>query len=123
MPEPYVLIVEDERAIALLLAQIVSGLGVKVETAHNGQEAWAKLQAAPPALMLLDLIMPIMSGEELLARMELEGLLERVPVLVISTKETVEGLEHLCLPTLMKPFEPGEVKCKVRQALGLSPAS
>lgn len=119
MSDKLVLVVEDERAIAYLLAQIVQSLGVEAQVAHNGQDAWEKLKTRPPDLVLLDLIMPIMSGEELLARMELEGLLSRIPVVIISTKENADGFEHLQLPALLKPFEPGQVKQLVREALDL----
>jgi CheY-like chemotaxis protein len=112
-----VLVVEDEKAIAMLLKQIVRGIGADVEVAHDGAEGLAKIRASRPDLLLLDLIMPVMSGEELLTALEQEGLLEGLPVVVISTKETIDGLDQLDLPRLVKPFETAEVRRVVREHL------
>lgn len=117
MAPPRVLIVEDERPIGILLGHIVERLGVEIELAHNGAEALTAIQARRPDLVLLDLIMPIMSGEELLAALEREGLLPGLPVIVISTREEVQGYEYL--PLLTKPFSAVEVKNLVREKLGL----
>lgn len=115
-----VLVVEDERAISLLLERLVRATGAEVEVVHDGLEALASIRAHRPDLVLLDLIMPVMNGEELLRTLEQEGLLPDLRVVVISTKEELTGLEHLNLPRLSKPFEATAVKQVVRDQLALA---
>ncbi|NPV48972.1 MAG: response regulator [Armatimonadetes bacterium] len=115
-----VLVVEDERAISILLERLVRATGAEVEVVHDGLEALASIRASRPDLVLLDLIMPVMNGEELLRTLEQEGLLPDLRVVVISTKEELVGLEHLNLPRLSKPFEATAVKQVVREQLALA---
>ncbi len=120
MSNSRVLIVEDERAISMLLERLVRAAGAEVEVVHDGLEALTSIRAHKPDLVLLDLIMPVMSGEELLRTLEQEGLLPDLRVVVISTKEELQGLEHLNLPRLSKPFEATAVKEIVREQLALA---
>ncbi|MHB8994772.1 MAG: response regulator [Armatimonadota bacterium] len=114
-----VLVVDDERPIVTLLSRLAQGCGARVEIAHNGKEALEKMRANLPDLVLLDLIMPIMSGEEVLAVMETDPQLKDVPVIVISTKAALgPGVERK-VPLMRKPFEPTEVKQVIREQLGL----
>jgi CheY-like chemotaxis protein len=115
-----VLVVEDERAIGLLLERLVRATGVEVEVVHDGLEALTSIRAHRPDLVLLDLIMPVMNGEELLRTLEQEGLLLGLRVVVISTREELPGLEHLNLPRLSKPFEATAIKRVVREQLALT---
>ena len=119
MSQKTVLVVDDERPIATLLARLAQGEGARTEVAYNGREALEKIRAHKPDLVLLDLIMPIMSGEELLAIMETDPALQDVPVIVISTKAAVGSGVEREVPHLQKPFEPSQVKALIRQALGL----
>lgn len=124
MTRKTVLVVDDERPILSLLARLVQGVGAKVELAYNGKEALEKMRANKPDLVLLDLIMPVMSGEEVLTVMETDPELQDIPVIVISTKAAVgPGVERE-VPLLRKPFEPSEVKRLIRETLAPSaPAS
>lgn len=98
-----ILIVEDDRDVRESLADLLRSEGYSVEEAQNGQEALDRLQAAAreveashppsplppppgklPRLILLDLIMPRMSGAELKARLARIPLLSRIPVWLLS---------------------------------------
>lgn len=119
MTQKTVLIVDDERPIVTLLSRLAQGVGARTELAYNGKEALEKIRANRPDLVLLDLIMPIMSGEEVLAVMETDPALQDIPIIVISTKAAVgTGVERE-VPHLRKPFEPTEVKRLIREHLGL----
>ena len=119
MTQKTVLVVDDERPIVTLLARLAQGLGARTETAYNGKDALEKIRAHKPDLVLLDLIMPIMSGEEVLAVMETDPQLQDIPVIVISTKAAVGSGVEREVPHLRKPFEPADVKRLMREQLGL----
>ncbi|MEI6500947.1 MAG: response regulator [Armatimonadota bacterium] len=120
MTQKTVLIVDDERPIVSLLARLAQGVGARTEVAYNGKDALEKIRLHKPDLVLLDLIMPIMSGEEVLAVMETDPQLQDIPVIVISTKAAVGAGVEREVPHLRKPFEPTDVKRLIREHLGLS---
>ncbi|MBU0607119.1 MAG: response regulator [Armatimonadetes bacterium] len=123
MPEApaVVLIVEDERPIATLLAKLVEGCGVETAITHNGAEALRWMMLRRPDLVLLDLIMPVMSGEDVLSEMRQDPRLAGVPVIVITTKDMMPDSPPLNADLLQKPFAPAEVKQRIRAMLKLPP--
>ena len=122
MTQKTVLVVDDERPIATLLSRLVQSVGAKAEIAYNGKDALQKIRDQKPDLVLLDLIMPIMSGEEVLTVMETDPQLQDIPVIVISTKAAVGAGVERKVPLLRKPFEPSEVKRLIREYLEPLPA-
>lgn len=114
-----VLIVEDERPIAILLTKIVEQMGLRAVVAFNGEDGLARAREAKPNLVLLDLIMPIMSGECMLEKMQEDDTLAEIPVLITSTTDNDEELWRGQYPLLRKPFEPAKVRELVRSSLGL----
>lgn len=121
MAQPVVLVVEDERPIALLLAKLVEGCGAEAVVAHNGGEAVRLMLERRPDLVLLDLIMPIMSGEDVLQDMQDSERLADVPVVIISTKEMMPETLPSHIRYLQKPFVPADVRQLVRELLHLPP--
>jgi CheY-like chemotaxis protein len=119
MDKPVVLVVEDERPIATLLATLVEGCGATAAVARNGADALRWMMQRRPDLVLLDLIMPLMSGEEVLRDMRDDPRLADVPVIVITTREMLPDDLAPGTVVLQKPFAPTEVKRQVRAALGL----
>lgn len=115
-----VLIVEDERPIAALLVRLVEECGAEAVAAHNGVEALRRMREVRPDLVLLDLIMPVMSGEDVLREMDQDPRLADVPVIVITTKEMMEDLPQREVAFLQKPFSPAQVKQIVRETLAAS---
>jgi CheY-like chemotaxis protein len=79
-----VLVVEDEKDIRGALQDFLEFEGYDVETAPNGKEALTKMKAKIPALVLLDLMMPVMNGWEFLEEKKRDAELSSTPVLVIS---------------------------------------
>jgi CheY-like chemotaxis protein len=107
-----VLIVEDDPDTREALEEMLDAGGYKVLTASNGAEGLAVLEGIqPPAVVLLDLMMPVMSGfaflEELVRRPDHEGF----PVLLISANETLEQAARLpgVVGYVKKPFDLDEV--------------
>jgi CheY-like chemotaxis protein len=87
-----ILVAEDDNAIRETLRAILEEEGYPVATASNGLEALQQLAVmGPPRLFIIDLVMPMMSGQELCA--ELAGVpeLSRVPVLIVSANAHLES--------------------------------
>lgn len=80
-----VLVVEDDFDVRDIVSMILVGEGMRVATAEHGQDALDQLRAAPPPrLILLDLMMPVMSGVEFLAELRRDVRLASTPVVVVS---------------------------------------
>jgi CheY-like chemotaxis protein len=91
------MVVEDDVDIRQLFADVLEAKGYRVLQAGNGSEALDLLRAGvAPALILLDLMMPVMSGAELLQILQQDPELARVPVVVVSAfaEGTVEGVKR-----------------------------
>jgi two-component system, OmpR family, response regulator CpxR len=82
--EKRILIVDDDGAIRTLLFTILRRRGLPVDTAKHGAEAVERLGRCRYALVLLDLMMPVMSGWELLELAETDQELGAIPVVVVS---------------------------------------
>ena len=80
------LVVDDDPSIRETLADILHDEGYTVMTAANGQDALSSLRAsaAQPCVILLDLMMPVMSGPEFYDAMKLDPALADIPVVIIS---------------------------------------
>ena len=81
-----ILVVEDDPASSELVTRILQKDGWRIEKASNGREAFACMEASPPSLVLLDLMMPEMDGFELVARLRTHPTLSKIPVLVLTSK-------------------------------------
>lgn len=81
-----ILVVEDDDDIRTSLQEILESLGYNVACARNGKEALECLANSKPlpSLVLLDLMMPVMSGYEFLKRKEVEQSISHVPVVIVS---------------------------------------
>lgn len=85
MPESNkILLVEDEPLLGNLLKQRLDKEGFEVILAHDGEEALARLRDTKPDLILLDIILPKISGFELLETLQADPQFEKAPVIIIS---------------------------------------
>lgn len=98
------LVVDDELAILEALQEVLSSEGYAVSTASNGAEGLLRAAEHPPDLVLLDLMMPVMDGWEMLRRMQEDPQLQRVPVIIMSAGR-VSPSELNGLHFLAKPFD------------------
>ena len=105
-----VLVVEDDDAILDSLSTVLREEGFQVYQATNGLEALRMLQSNQirPNLILLDMVMPLMSGAEFLAALEKESTLSDVPVALLSAAR-VETISPLAVASLAKPVEIDEL--------------
>jgi CheY-like chemotaxis protein len=87
-----VLIVEDDLDIRETIAQILQDEGYRVRVAGNGREALERLRegAPPPSVILLDLMMPIMSGWQFRKEQEIDPKLSGIPVVVLTADGRIQ---------------------------------
>ena len=100
--EGCVLVVDDEEDIRETLREVVEMIGCSAVLAANGQEAMALLTQYHPCLIILDLTMPVMSGEQFIAAMRKEPTLADLPI-VISTSAPARAPAGL--PVIPKPVD------------------
>ena len=110
-----ILIIDDDVHIGNMLEELLTREGYRVFRAYSGTEALRALSAAKPDLVLLDLMLPGLSGEEVLPK------IQGVPVIVLSAKVDVESKVSLLLggaaDYMTKPFDPKELLARITVAL------
>lgn len=115
-----ILIVEDEPDISELLAKILTSAGYKAAQAFSGTEAKLLLEHGLPDLVLLDLMLPGLSGEGVLHEIR-ERMGASIPIIILSAKGSLKDkvtlLQHGADDYITKPFEPEEVAARVAAAL------
>lgn len=106
-----ILIIDDDAAIGDLEQEVLERAGYAVLRAYSGTEALLLLKTGSPDLILLDLMLPGLSGEEILPR------LQGIPVIVVSAKAAVQNKVALLLggaaDYLTKPFDTKELLARV----------
>lgn len=116
-----VLIVEDERDIAALIAYHLTKEGYRVRTADAGREALEAVAAERPDLIVLDLMLPGLSGYEVLSEIRRNTELVEVPIIVLTARreeaDRIKGLELGADDYLTKPFSPRELVLRVGAVL------
>jgi len=116
-----ILVVEDERDIAALVAYHLTKEGYRVRTAEGGTEALEAAASERPDLLILDLMLPGLSGYEVLGEMRRRPELGEVPVIVLTARrdeaDRVRGLELGADDYVTKPFSPRELVLRVGAVL------
>ena len=117
-PRP-ILVVDDDPKIVRLVRTYLERDGHRVTEAADGRGALEAMAADPPALVVLDLMIPEISGLDILIRTRAAG--SRTPILVLSarglTSDRITGLEAGADDYLPKPFSPAELVLRVRRLL------
>ncbi len=115
------LLVDDKESNRDLLSRQLSRYGFSVAQAEGGVEALAMLQVQEYDLILLDIIMPGMSGYEVLAHLKSDKKLHHIPVLMISALDEIDSvvrcIEMGAQDYLQKPFNPIILKAKITATL------
>ncbi|MDB5594791.1 MAG: phoB [Hyphomicrobiales bacterium] len=118
---PRILIVEDEAALALLLAYNLEAEGFIVERAERGDDAELQLLESPPDLVILDWMLPGVSGIEICRRLRARDATRTLPVIMLTARgeegERVRGLSVGADDYVVKPFSVPELMARVRALL------
>lgn len=121
-----IMIVEDDEHIAQLLIFIFQREGFKTIYAANGQAAGRMIeQNVPPALVVLDIMLPYHDGFHLLKKMRAQPEWEKLPVIMLTAKsqenDIVRALDAGANDYVVKPFQPSELMARVRRLLKVKP--
>ncbi len=114
-----ILVVDDEPAVRLVLQRILEGLGYHVVTAANGQEALDKIPQLNIRVVLLDIMMPGMSGMEVLQQITTNWP-ETCVIMVTAVADAQTAIEAMKLGAydyITKPFMRDDVAQKVQEAI------
>jgi two-component system, OmpR family, phosphate regulon response regulator PhoB len=116
-----ILIVEDEPAIQELIAINLEQAGFAPMTADNADDAYAKVQDALPDLILLDWMLPGVSGLELARRLRAHPRTQAVPIIMLTAKaeerDKLAGLETGADDYMVKPFSTRELAARIKAVL------
>ena len=117
----HVLVVEDESDIAALVAFQLTHAGYRVRTASTGREALRAIEADPPDLIILDLMLPEIGGIEVLRTLRSREQTRRTPVIVLTARideeDRLAGFELGADDYISKPFSPKELVLRVKAVL------
>lgn len=118
-----ILIVEDDRQIANLLSIALSKVGYDIFVCYSGNETLEKLKDRLFDLIILDVMLPDISGWELLRTIKQTSPLEKIPVLMCTEKNLVKDVEQAlslgAIGYIIKPFDLERVIKKVVDIVGL----
>jgi two-component system, cell cycle response regulator len=116
-----ILIVDDEPFNVDYLEQELEESGCAILTANNGREALDKIAVEHLDLILLDIMMPVMDGFEVLSQLKADSTRRDIPVIIVSAandlKSVVKGIEQGAEDYLPKPFEPVLLHARVFSSL------
>ena len=121
MAQPTVLLVEDEPAQREVLAYNLEAEGFVVQRATNGEEALMLVAENPPDLILLDWMMPLVSGLEVCRRLKMRSETRAIPIIMLSARseevDKVRGLETGADDYVIKPYSIIELMARLRAQL------
>jgi two-component system phosphate regulon response regulator PhoB len=121
MIAPKIMVVEDEEPLGVLLRYNLEAEGYQVEVVTRGDEAELRLQENVPDLLVLDWMVPAVSGIELCRRLRMRPETERLPIIMLTARgeesDRVRGLSTGADDYLVKPFSTPEFIARVRALL------
>ncbi|WP_224814907.1 phosphate regulon transcriptional regulator PhoB [Hasllibacter sp. MH4015] len=119
--EPVVLVVEDEPAQREVLAYNIKAEGFDVQTASAGDEALIAVRETPPDVIVLDWMLPHVSGIEVCRQLKMSGDTARIPIIMLSARseetDKVRGLETGADDYITKPYSVAELLARLRTQL------
>ena len=122
------MVVDDSPAMRALIVRVIELSGIEIGECHqaaNGQEALDLLHKHWVDIILTDVNMPVMNGEEFLRRLDADERLRDIPVLVISTDGSEHRMRRMrelsAKSYLKKPFSPEVLRERMEQLLGVAP--
>jgi phosphate regulon transcriptional regulator PhoB len=122
-----ILIIEDDKATSELIRESLQDEGFDVVAMADGATGLAQVRKAPPDILLLDLMLPKLSGLEVCKQIRTDPSLNRLPILMLTARgdesDRVVGLELGADDYVVKPFSPRELLARVRALLRRSTPS
>lgn len=119
--KPKILIVEDETAVITLLRYNLEHQGFEVDAVSDGEEALIAVEENPPDLVLLDWMLPQLSGIEVCRQLRRRPNTKQLPIILLTARgeeaDTVRGLDSGADDYITKPFSPAELTARVHALL------
>lgn len=119
--QPYILVMEDEDALSTLLQYNLEKEGYEVAVAQDGEEGWLMIEERQPDLVLLDWMLPKLSGIELCRRIRSKADTRNLPVIMLTARgeetDRVRGLDTGADDYMTKPFSMTELTARMRAVL------
>ncbi len=119
--QPYILVMEDEDALATLLSYNLEKEGYKVVVASDGEEGMLQIDERLPDLVLLDWMLPKLSGIEVCRRIRGRSETRNLPIIMLTARgeesDRVRGLDTGADDYLTKPFSMTELTARIRAVL------
>lgn len=116
-----VLVVEDEAAIRDMIRFALEKAGMAVQTAANAHESLIRISEDRPDIILMDWMMPSVSGLELTRRLRKDSFTEDIPIIMLTARvsedDKVAGLEAGTDDYVIKPFSPRELLARIRAVM------
>lgn len=115
-----ILLIEDDTDIRQFLKELLIDTGHTVQTASTGEDALEILKKAVPDIVLLDLGLPVMTGEEVVG--EIRKIYKNLPIIILSARDSansiLEGLNLGADDYIPKPFMADELLAKIKAKVG-----
>jgi two-component system phosphate regulon response regulator PhoB len=119
--EPSILIVEDELPLVELLRYNLEREGFKTAVAGDGEEALVMVDENPPDLVILDWMLPRLSGIEVCRRLRAKTETKNLPIIMLTARgeesDRVRGFDSGADDYVVKPFSPGELVARVKAVI------
>lgn len=119
---PLVLVADDEQMTTVMLQHILERAGYRVTTVHDGQAALEAAQEIAPDILLLDILMPVLNGFEVLQRLREQPETANLPTILITANarepaDVARGLRLGADDYIQKPFAPPELLARIESKL------
>lgn len=123
MPRKKILLVDDANTILMVERMLLNKAGLyDLVTAADGKEAVAKAEAERPDLILMDVVMPHMTGFEACREIRKNEATKNIPIIMVTTRSEAENIENGytngCTDYITKPINNLELIAKVKNYLG-----
>ena len=126
MPQPRILVAEDDRYLAALVRQTLEGHGMTVTVAQDGEDALHRADRDCPDLVILDVSMPMLDGFDVLRTLKADRFHRDTPVLMLTASRCERDVRRSVLngaaDFIAKPFRPDQLVRRVKRLLSSAPA-
>lgn len=121
MDRPKILVVDDERDVVEFIEHALRMEQFDVVTAYDGLSALDAAEMEMPDLILLDIMMPMMSGYEVAQQLKANPQTQHIPIVCLTSAHTVDARTRSrqvgAVTIVMKPFTPAELVAQIRRHL------
>jgi len=120
--QPVVLVADDEEDIKVVLRMFLEAVGYEVITAFDGLDALEQIKSTKPDVVLMDIMMPVIDGIEVVRQMKATPGIRDIPVVMLTAAAQSDMVERAiqagAADYIVKPFEPETVQRAIEKVLG-----